>query len=76
MTAVSSVQPTGDAYIDGVLSGLKWASNSLTFSFPTDSTYYGTGYGGGEPSNNFEAFTVQQQDAARAILQMYSWWRI
>jgi serralysin len=72
LPAVSSVQLTGDAYIDGVLSGTKWAASSLTYSFPTDATYYGTAYGNGEPANAFEAFTAQQQDGVRKILQMYS----
>jgi serralysin len=70
MPSVSSVQPTGDAYIDGVLSGTKWATYSLTYSFPTDASFYGTSYS--EATNNFEAFTLQQQDAVRDILNMYS----
>src|SRR3712207_3933844 len=44
MPAVSTFSPTGDKYIDGVLMGEKWAVNSFTFSFPTDGSYYGTGY--------------------------------
>jgi serralysin len=67
---VSSVTKTGDAYIDGLLSGVKWATTSLTFSFPTDASFYGSSYT--EPTNNFEAFTAQQQDAVRKILKMYS----
>jgi serralysin len=70
--AVSSYSPTGNLYVDGVLSGTKWAVNSLTFSFPSDASFYGTGYGSGEPSNNFEAFTSVQQAAVRSVLQMYS----
>lgn len=72
MPSVSTVKPTGDAYIDGVLSGTKWATNSLTYSFPTDASYYGSSYGNGETASNFKAFTVQQQDAVRDVLQMYS----
>jgi serralysin len=70
--ATTTVQPTGDLYIDGVLSGVKWATNSLTYSFPTSSDFYGTSYGSGEPTNNFKAFNDVQETAVRSILEMYS----
>ncbi len=70
--AVGSYSPTGDANINGVLSGVKWATSSLTFSFPTDGSLYGSSYGSSEHLNNFEVFTAQQQTAVRTILQMYS----
>lgn len=72
MPATASVNPTGNAYIDGVLYGTKWAVNSLTFSFPTDPSFYGTGYGSGENLTGFEAFTATQQAAVRLILSSYS----
>jgi VCBS repeat-containing protein len=72
LPAVASYSPTGDVYINGILSGVKWATGSLTYSFPTDSSLYGSSYAGGENLNNFEAFTAQQQTAVRDILQMYS----
>ena len=73
MPSTASVTPTGDPYVDGVLSGVKWGVTSLTFSFPTDPSYYGSSYGAGsEPTNGFKAFTTIQQDAVRAALQMYS----
>jgi len=70
--AISTYSPTSDPYINGVLSGIKWATGSLTFSFPSGASFYGTGYGSGEPSNNFEAFTAVQQTAVRAVLKTYS----
>jgi VCBS repeat-containing protein len=70
--AVSSFSPTSDPYLNGVMSGIKWATGSLTFSFPSDPTFYGAAYGSGEPTTGFEAFTALQQDATRAVLQMYS----
>jgi serralysin len=70
--AVASYSPTGDAYLDGVLSGTKWAVNSFTFSFPTDGSYYGTSYGNGEPTNGFATFNTFQQAAVRSILTMYA----
>ena len=72
MPTTATYSPTGNAYVDGVLSGIKWGVASLTFSFPTDASYYGSGYGNGEPLNNFKAFTTVQQDAVRTILKMYS----
>jgi serralysin len=38
MPATSTISPTGNAYLDGVLSGYKWAVNSFTFSFPTSAS--------------------------------------
>jgi hypothetical protein len=32
-------QPTGDPYVDGVLTGVKWGVSSLTYSFPTDPSF-------------------------------------
>jgi len=70
--AVSTYSPTSDPYVNGVLSGIKWATGSLTFSFPSSGSLYGGAYGSGEPSNNFEAFTTLQQNAVRAVLQTFS----
>lgn len=71
MTAVSSVSNTGDPYTDGILTGTKWATGSLTYSFPTDPTQYGS-YGSAEPTTHFKAFTAVQEAAVRSILQNYS----
>jgi VCBS repeat-containing protein len=72
MPATATYSPTGNVYVDGVLSGVKWAVSSLTFSFPTDPSYYGSNYGSGEPNNNFKAFTAVQQSAVRLVLQNYA----
>ena len=75
MTATSSVSTTGNSYIDSLLSGTKWAANSLTYSFPSDSSLYVGIYGssyGTEPTNNFKPFTTVQQAAVTSILNMYS----
>ncbi len=69
MTAVASVSPTGDLYIDGILSGVKWGVTSLTYSFPSDPSFYSYT---GEPTNNFKAFTTVQQTAVRDVLENYS----
>jgi serralysin len=68
MPSVSSFGTTGNAYVDGVMSGTKWAVDSFTFSFPASASYYGLDYGFGEPNNAFEALNSTQQAAARAAL--------
>lgn len=72
MTAVSTYSPTGDPYLNGILSGVKWGVGSLTFSFPTDASFYGTSYAGGEQTSNFQAFNAVQQAATRAVLLNYA----
>ncbi|WP_075216480.1 M10 family metallopeptidase [Mongoliimonas terrestris] len=71
MAAVSFVIPSGDPYLDGVLSDVRWASPALTYSFPASGSFYG-GYGGSEPSTNFGAFSALQKDAMRAALAAYA----
>jgi serralysin len=72
MTATATYGITGDPYLDGVLSGLKWGVNNLTFSFPANGSLYGATYASGENLKAFEAFTAQQAAAVRDILKMYS----
>ncbi|PVE24351.1 protease [Microvirga sp. KLBC 81] len=72
MPAVASYSPTGNAYIDGVLGDLKWAVNSFTYSFPTNASFYGSGYGSGETADNFGALNTTQQAAVRSSLKMYA----
>ena len=69
LTATASVSPTGNPYIDGVLSGIEWGTTSLTYSFPISASYYEYT---GEPGSNFKAFTAVQQDAVRHVLANYS----
>jgi serralysin len=52
--------------IDGLLSGVAWASTTLAFSFPDDRTDYGKSYS--EANQGFLAFTDEQQEAVVAIL--------
>ena len=72
MTSVSSYGTTGNTYIDGLLTGYKWAVTDISYSFPTSGALYGSVYGSGENLNGFEAFSAQQQAAVRTILAMYS----
>jgi VCBS repeat-containing protein len=69
LTATASVSPTGDPTIDGVLNGVRWGVTSLTFSFPTSSSYYEYT---GESGNNFKAFTAVQRESVRDVLANYA----
>ncbi len=59
---------TGNPYIDGVLSGVKW-SGTVTYSFPDSPSDYPAGYGSGEPLNQFQQLTAVQQQAVHSIMQ-------
>jgi VCBS repeat-containing protein len=72
LPATTTAAHSGNAYTDGLIYGTKWAVTTLTFSFPTSASLYGTGYGSGEPASNFEAFNATQQAAVKATLAMYS----
>jgi serralysin len=66
------VASSGDANIDSLTEGPKWASTAITFSFPTSAAQF-TGYSSGsEPFNNFGAFNNQQQAAVRWALGQIS----
>jgi serralysin len=72
MPAITSVSFSGNPYVDGLLTGVRWAPNSLTFSFPVLGSYYGSPYGYGETTNNFGALYSTQIVAARAVLTTYA----
>ncbi|WP_163271099.1 M10 family metallopeptidase [Chelativorans alearense] len=72
MPATTTYTLSGDAYIDSLLGGVKWATLELTYSFPASASYYGAGYGYGEPGDNFGALNVAQQTAARATFDLFS----
>lgn len=72
MPVVANYSPTGVPYVDGVLGGLKWASPSLTYSFPTSGSFYESSYGYGEPTNGFEALNATQQAAVRGSLSNFA----
>src|SRR5262245_13797276 len=72
MTATASVPRSGNQDIDGLLSGVKWAVSSLTFSFPTSASVYEPG---SDPSNELKTFAplnAAQQDDVRWVLQQYA----
>jgi serralysin len=71
MPAVTSVDLSGDSYIDGLLGDLKWAVKTFTYSFPALGSYYGASYGEGENVTNFGALNTYQQATVRTALLMY-----
>ena len=58
--------------INGLLSGFAWGTTSLTYSFPTSPSNYGTGYGDGEPYSGFHSFSAAQQGVVRYALGLVS----
>lgn len=74
MPGTSSVNVTRDQDVNGVLSGVEWSTNHLTYSFPDSGSYYGSdyGWGAGEPEIGFDTLGTLQQTAVRAILSMIS----
>jgi serralysin len=72
LAAIASVTPSSNAYINALLSNYKWASGSLTYSFPSSYTYYESGYGSNEPLRNFEGLNATQQGAVRAAFANFA----
>ena len=72
MTGTTSVYRTNIQDIDGVAWITKWDTPDLTYSFPTDASYYGISYGPEGPNNNFEPFNSIQISAVRNIVSAIS----
>ena len=70
----SSVSGNGNPIIEGVLSGVQWTVGvTVTFSFPDQSTDYGTGYYNNANNQGFAQTTAQQQALIRAALDGETW---
>jgi serralysin len=72
MPAVTSVDLSGDSYIDGLLGDLKWAVKTFTYSFPALGSHFGAPYGEDENVTNFGALNTYQQATVRTALSMYA----
>ncbi|MEE1609759.1 M10 family metallopeptidase C-terminal domain-containing protein [Microvirga sp. CF3016] len=72
MPAVTTINPSGDSYTNGLLGEYKWAADSFSYSFPTDGSHYGASYGEGENVTNFGALNTLQQATVRTALSLYS----
>ncbi len=66
-TPATTVTATGNNNIDGLLSGVKWASNSVSFSFTDSINDYEAGYADRTShAASFQTLTASQRAAARA----------
>jgi serralysin len=66
-TPATTVAATGNNNIDGLLSGVKWASNSVSFSFTDSIDDYETDYENrADHGASFQTFNVTQRNVARA----------
>ncbi|WP_210485583.1 cadherin domain-containing protein [Microvirga antarctica] len=60
---------TGNAYVDGVLSGWHWDRTTLNYTFPQTASAYATDYGGhSEPLFGFQPVSAQMQKATREFI--------
>ncbi|MBF9234928.1 cadherin domain-containing protein [Microvirga alba] len=60
---------TGNPYVDGVLSGWHWDSNTLRYTFPQSPSAYPVNYGGYyEPLFDFSPVSEQAQQAMREFI--------
>jgi serralysin len=66
MAATSAVANSGNVDIDGLLSGVRWTSGTLTYSFTTSSSQYDYSVPG------FQQFNDDQKEATEAALANYA----
>jgi serralysin len=66
VAAVSAVLNSGDVDIDGILSGLRWTSGDLTYSFTTSSSQYDF------PVPGFQSFNPAQEAAVESVFATYA----
>jgi serralysin len=72
LPATANVIASGNQDTDGLLSGVRWASGILTYSFPSSASFYGANYSPDNELGTFSAVNATQQSAARAILATYA----
>ena len=65
MAATNFVSLSGDAKVNGLMSGIEWASGALSFSFRTSAPV-------GEYATGFAALNSTQQTAARQALDLWA----
>lgn len=71
--AVSDVAASGVLSIDSLLSGRKWSSGALTYSFPVSSSAYAVNYSSEqEPLMDFAAVTALQKAGIQQALYLWS----
>ncbi len=68
----ASLSAADQQNLSSILSGAAWNSTTITYSFPTSSSVYGTqsSYGDPAPYNNFSALTTQQRNETQRALYL------
>lgn len=69
MPGTASVTKVGSNKVDAILSGVKWVTTDLTYSFPKKFWFYNYNP---EKNNNFQMFNSTQQDAVDKILKQFA----
>lgn len=64
----SQVAATGNADIDGLLSGFAWTGGSVTYSFPNAASDFASNYGDGEPTQGFSQISTSEQTLVSSIM--------
>ncbi|MHC9236434.1 M10 family metallopeptidase [Pseudooceanicola sp. 502str34] len=64
----TTIARTGNAFVDGVMTGTRWADPIVYFSFPTSNTVYSYSTNTYLP-NNFNTVSTAQQTAIRRALE-------
>ena len=74
MPAVTNISASSDSYINGLLGPYKWATNSLSFSFPSSGSFYGGSEYSADDEHlgGFAPLNATQQAAVREALAMYA----
>ncbi len=68
MAGIKYVSATGNADIDGLLSGVAW-TGTVTYSFPDSANDYSSGYGYGEPrASGFGSISSKQKAVVHTIM--------
>lgn len=70
--AATTQSATGVRNVDALLSGQTWAGTSLTFMFPTSTSYFGPDYYDQSALQGFATATAGQQASARAAFSAIS----
>ena len=75
--ATSSIGTTGNftnADVNGLLAGSAWNTNTIAYSFPTASSYYGTSatYSDPAPFNGFQVLSAAQMAVVQKAFQLVS----
>ena len=73
-TSVGSVGNFTNSDINGVLAGSAWSTATITYSFPTSSSFYGTTstYSDPAPFNGFQVLSAQQMAVVQTAFRLVS----